>query len=392
MKYSVIAMVILTCSVLNAAGQLAPRVVVVDGVVHVTGIVDAGSAAVGPGVQFSMGSDVSEQEWREVFSVYTDEAFGKKLPQAVAGDYSLTSDGLSFTPSYPFSSGSIYHAVFSSAAFSRIAGGLVACISPATVNFEFHIPVADVFVTTVDAVYPESVKLPENLLKMYIVFSGPMMPGEAYKHISLRDSKGERVEKAFLIVDQELWDANRTRFTLLFDPGRIKRGLKANLELGPALKDGEQYTLVIDSTWSDVNGNGLQKRVLRKFLIDAPVRTRLSVDNMKVIAPPAITRAPLVVQFDRAMDRALVFRYVTIRDVLGNMVNGSIGLDHDNVLQFTPDLPWEAGRYTVFIDPLLEDVAGNNFKNAFDVDLAQDGRLTMNDPVAIQVSVVADAK
>ena len=43
-----------------------------------------------------------------------------------------------------------------------------------------------------------------------------------------------------------------TRFTLLFDPGRIKRGLKpAQRRVGPVLEEGKSYTLVIDRGWTD---------------------------------------------------------------------------------------------------------------------------------------------
>jgi hypothetical protein len=45
---------------------------------------------------------------------------------------------------------------------------------------------------------------------------------------------------------QELWNPEMTRFTLFFEPGRIKQGLVSRQELGPSLTSGRTYTLVID--------------------------------------------------------------------------------------------------------------------------------------------------
>ena len=50
----------------------------------------------------------------------------------------------------------------------------------------------------------------------------------------------------FLELDEELWSPDGTRFTLIFDPGRIKRGLKPREEVGPVLEAGKSYSLVID--------------------------------------------------------------------------------------------------------------------------------------------------
>ena len=58
-------------------------------------------------------------------------------------------------------------------------------------------------------------------------FDAPMSRGEAYRHIHLVDAKtGREVEAPFLELGEELWDGDFRRFTLLCDPGRVKRGLK----------------------------------------------------------------------------------------------------------------------------------------------------------------------
>src|SRR5438105_1654786 len=75
--------------------------------------------------------------------------------------------------------------------------------------------------------------------------------GAAYHHIRLLDATGRPVDAPFLELEEELWSNDGMRFTLLFDPGRIKRGLKPREELGPVLGAGKSYTLVIDGAWPD---------------------------------------------------------------------------------------------------------------------------------------------
>ncbi len=108
---------------------------------------------------------------------------------------------------------------------------------------------------------PRATILPENLLRFYIHFSAPMSRGEAYHRIKLLDATGKPVADPFLELGEELWSNDGTRFTLLFDPGRIKRGLKPREEVGPVLEAGKSYCLVIDRDWPDATGKSAPDRV-----------------------------------------------------------------------------------------------------------------------------------
>jgi hypothetical protein len=48
------------------------------------------------------------------------------------------------------------------------------------------------------------------------------------------------------------------RLTLLFDPGRIKRGLRPRADLGSALLAGKRYKLVVGDGMADATGNLLK--------------------------------------------------------------------------------------------------------------------------------------
>ena len=111
----------------------------------------------------------------------------------------------------------------------------------------------------VSHVYPSSDRLPENLLRFYIHFSTPMSRGEAYRHISFAQRGGAGASRRrFWSFTRRLWDPGMRRFTLLCDPGRVKRGLKPREELGPVLEAGKDYAaFVIDREWPDAQGRML---------------------------------------------------------------------------------------------------------------------------------------
>jgi hypothetical protein len=267
------------------------------------------------------------------------------------GTYSKEGDALVFRPRFPLSSGISYRAVFP-------GGTLVVEAAPAAA------PKA-----RVEHVYPSAGVLPANELKLYIYFSAPMSRGEAWKHIHLLDDAGKPVPLAFLELDQELWDPGNQRLTVLFDPGRIKRGLVPTNEIGPPIVEGKHYKLVIDRDWHDARGARLVEAFEKAFTGGPSERTPPDPKHWNVVAPKAGTAEPLIVDFPKPMDYALLQRMIEVRGVAGR-----IAIDREETRwTFTPDAPWKAGAYSLIADNLLEDIAGNHLDRAFDVDLQNSG-------------------
>src|SRR5205814_10675060 len=79
----------------------------------------------------------------------------------------------------------------------------------------------------VDRVYPTTDVLPGNELKLYIYFSTSMSRGEAAQRVHILDANDKLLNGIFL-PGEELWDPRNQRLTMIFDPGRIKRGLASN--------------------------------------------------------------------------------------------------------------------------------------------------------------------
>jgi hypothetical protein len=285
--------------------------------------------------------------WSSIFAVYAAE--GDAPP--MLGVYTVENGSLVFRPRFPLGAG-----VRARAVFHPPHGSAIEAV--------FEVPKADLTASTrVRRVYPSTDLLPDNQLKFYVFFSAPMRRGEAWLHIHLLDQKGAAVDLPFL--EQELWDRDYQRLTVLFDPGRIKRGLLPLQEAGPAIEEGKQYTLVVDRDWQDARGAPLQEEFRKPFRVGPADRTPPDPAQWRLSAPQAGTSDALVVDFPKPMDYALLLRLL---DVSG--VAGAVSVDRQETeWRFIPSQLWKPGEYRLVVDTALEDLAGNHIGQAFDVDI-----------------------
>jgi hypothetical protein len=217
------------------------------------------------------------------------------------------------------------------------------------------------------AIFPGADSLPENLLRWYLRFSTPMHRGDALAHLELVDDQGRLVRNAFLDLAEELWDPSGTRLTVLFDPGRVKRGIRTNLESGRPLVAGRRYALRIGAGWRDRRGLALGHPVEHRFVaVDADYRG--PDPTAWTISPPRIgTVEPLQLGFGEPLDHALAERLIAIVDEGSRPVSGSVTLTPgDTGWWFTPATPWLGARYGIRVSPELEDPAGNRPGRSFD--------------------------
>ncbi len=226
-------------------------------------------------------------------------------------------------------------------------------------------------VTVVQAIYPDAEQVPLNLLRMYVHFSGPMTEGQAQRRITLhRVADGTVLDDAFLSADHELWDRRRQRLTRLLDPGRLKRGLVPHTALGYPLTEGEAIELRVAAGFADADGRPLPSPATRRYLVGPAVRERVDPTRWRVTAPPARTRLPLRVAFDRSLDHALLGRCLSVVDAGGGPVSGAVAIGAGCASwRFTPDGPWTTGGHALLVDTSLEDLAGNSLARVFDREL-----------------------
>lgn len=311
-------------------------------------------------------SERQAEQWAEILAVYVVKE-GQDQPAGqppVLGAYRIVNGSLRFEPRFPLQPGVRYRAVFNPEELPK--AGI-----DRPITLEYFVPKPPPGPATfVQHVYPSTDALPENQLKFYIHFSAPMSRGEAYRRVHLLDAAGKKIEWAFLELGEELWSPDGKRFTLFFDPGRIKRGLKPREELGPALEEGKSYTFVIDHHWCDANGNPLKDSFRKSFRVGPPDDEPVDPKAWKLQPPVAGTTDPLTVTFPEPIDHAMLGRVVWVLDAAGQRLPGTITVSkRETCWQYTPEKVWPAGSYHLVAETTLEDLAGNSIGKPFEVDV-----------------------
>jgi hypothetical protein len=295
---------------------------------------------------------------------------GDSLPD-VSGRYILFKDEVQFIPHFAFERDVKYHATFD----PRPLGALLTAES---LNLEFLIPTEQnpPARTEVTHVFPSCDLLPENLLRFYVCFSNSMQHGRALEEISLLDSDGKAVADTLYRPPLELWDRTMRHLTVLLDPGRLKRWVGPNVELGPPLKVGQEYTLEIGSGMIDLYGRPLRERFRKHFVVGGAVRERISAEHWKILPPVTGTQQALALVFTSPLDWALLLRSITIESAGGAVMDGQVVVDQrERRWSFTPSSPWIAGVYHARVGSSLEDVCGNSISGAFDRPLRRSSNL-----------------
>ncbi len=294
----------------------------------------------------------------EDFAVYAGEH--RPLPTAeipaMLGSYVFEQDTLRFTPAFSFRTGRTY----------------ILCKGKETL-LQFSLPQnTSITPTVATEVFPSPDTLPANLLKMYIYFSAPMQEGFAYQHLSLLNSLGDTLEHAFLKLMPELWDEKSQRLTLWFDPGRLKRDLILNREMGTPLSAGKKYELRISADWKDQQGQKLGEGFRKSFFVAEADRERPELSDWSLHSPKIHSQEVLKLDFGEPMDQALALAALTVWKGDQQIAGKAKLCSKERVWEFYPKEHWAKGTYRIEVEARLEDLAGNNLNRLFDRDLLRD--------------------
>jgi hypothetical protein len=280
------------------------------------------------------------------------------------GAHAVVRGTLRFTPAFPLDPGRQYEVRFDP---SRVPGSatlpgtsLVATVGRPATAVEPS--------TVVTQVYPSGDEVPENLLRMYVEFSAPMGRRSGIEHLTLLNGSGAEIPGAVLPLDYEFWSPDHRRFTVFFDPGRVKDGILPNREMGRPLTDSSVMTLVVSREWRDENGLALKDDYRRTYRVTHADTTPIDTASWRLQAPAARGRDPLVVTFPEPLDRGLLMRALGVRQH-DTAIDGDVVVsEHETRWAFTPKEPWRAGGYDLLALDILEDLAGNQIGRAFEVD------------------------
>lgn len=310
----------------------------------------------------------SQQDFNDLFPVRTEGS-----ETNISGEYKTDANSIWFVPRFPFAQGVTYVSVFYTEQLAKNTNEVyLPAMDGTTLSLTFNLKPVSAVTPQVVSIFPSADILPENLLRFHILFSTPMTTGNIYKHVKLLDDQHQEVEKAFLIIDQEFWDEEMTHATLLLDPGRIKRGLRGNLDMKSPLLEGKKYTLVVSGGWKDGNGTKIIQEFKKEFICSAADRQVPDISTWKVTAPTSFNNF-LLIQFPESLDATLLENSFRIKDNRGEVVSGRYSVSgNETAVTFQPEHSWNSGMYTLDINPKLEDLAGNNLNRLFDTDLKKD--------------------
>ena len=298
-------------------------------------------------------------DWATIFSVSVKQESPESLTLPMSGRHIITSRTLRFEPRFPPAPGVTYRVSFSGSKLPIVGEVTVPKVDPTPR-------------TSVVAIFPSANRLPENTLRFYLQFSGPMNLKDIYRHVKLIRDDGQEVDHPFLEIEEQLWSADGTRLTLLCDPGRVKRGLVPREQDGSILEEGRRYTLVIDRGWEDAEGRLLRETARKTFDVGPPDDTPVDPANWTLQSPVKGWTNPLLIRLAEPLDRALLARMVWIEDAGGHRVPGELSVGGgERVLTFAPAKSWTAGCYHLTVDTRLEDLCGNRVGEAFEVDMFQ---------------------
>jgi hypothetical protein len=311
--------------------------------------------------------------WPGVLEVRTGDGDHAPGLPAVAGRYTLDEEGLHFTPHFAFVSGLRYTVRFRLRETSK--------------ERVFEVSAPPTPAPRVTAVFPSAEELPENTLRLYVQFDSPMAVRGAHRHVHLQDGDGREIPLAFVDLGDGLWDAGQTRLTLLFHPGRVKRGIAPGERLGPPLRAGGAYRVVVSGQLASTAGVSMGADFVRVFRATGADREPPDVSRL-VMHPPDTASDPVRLELPEPLDQALQQRWIWVEDANGARVDGETTIgEGETGWVFRPARPWRPGRYTVRVAPALEDRAGNRFDRPFDRDLAAQPAVEETEPYRLPFDV-----
>jgi hypothetical protein len=207
------------------------------------------------------------------------------------------------------------------------------------------------------SISPAARSIPANTLRLYVTFDRPARTLVATRDLRLLDAAGRTIDAAFMDFGQDLWSPDGRRLTVLFDPGRVKRGVEGAGESAAPLQVGRSFTV-------EVSGKRFH------YQVTPAVRTAITEHTWRLALPKAGSREALRVTFDRQMDDALLRDQLEVIDAQGRSHPGQVTVSRSGqVWSWRPRHGWRIGAYRLVVGSSLEDLSGNRVGEALDHDV-----------------------
>ena len=171
---------------------------------------------------------LTRDEWTALLRVQvaTDDTPAPERP-AVLGAYSVADGVLRFMPQFPFEPGTALRRRLRSfpAVVGRRRPGSGVASTPDQDDGRSSRRVKRHPATRVLEVYPTARSPRESTAALHRVLGADESAERCARMFDCSMTDGKAVVDPFLPLEVDLWNEDRTRYTLLFDPGRVKRGI-----------------------------------------------------------------------------------------------------------------------------------------------------------------------
>tara|TARA_R110002073_G_scaffold128999_3_gene275090 strand:+ start:46635 stop:47723 length:1089 start_codon:yes stop_codon:yes gene_type:complete len=311
-----------------------------------------------------------------VFSGKPDAGYQIKLKgkgSSIFGELAVKNGENIFTPIIPFSAGESYE-----------------IYKDDVLYLSFSVPKLENQVRPkLISIYPAIDTVPENLLKMYFVFSKPMQQSQSFlDFITITNKETNKIENIFLPLENELWNTDHTELTLWLDPGRIKKDLIPNKELGIPVKKGNTYEITIPASLTDADGVALGKDYQKTIVVGERDAKSPSISKWELTIPQENTKEALGISFQESLDAMLSQETIQIVTDKNKIIDGGFMLSKKATsILFVPKVLWKKGAYKIVIESKLEDLAGNNLNRLFDTDLSKNEKVSTSKTKEISFTI-----
>ena len=164
----------------------------------------------------------------------------------------------------------------------------------------------------------------------------------------------------------ELWNESQTQLTIIFDPSRVKTGLKINKNMGRALQAGENYKIVV-SNLEDIYGQKLKNSFSKHFYATEEDTQSPNHKLWSLKSPKANTTESLNIDFKESIDMMSIQNRLLVFTSNNDRIDGKIEFsNNEKRWKFFPNQNWIKGEYTLKINSRLSDPSGNNLNGLFD--------------------------
>ena len=153
-----------------------------------------------------------------------------------------------------------------------------------------------------------------------------MNRGSTGEQVHVRAAVGRVIELPFPELAEEGWNPAMMRLPLRIDPGRIKRGVKPRVDVGPVFEAGKTYSRTSGEAGCDAEDRPRRTGFEKRFRVGPADRSGPDPARGTFTAPTAGARAPLVVAFSEPLDHPLASRMIRVMRADGTELDGEVKL------------------------------------------------------------------